>query len=183
MAPSGVLKFDVVGTGNNQGDEGSIFAEAGWGVPAVVEAAVQLKSTKVLKDLKITVELRGMIETRWSGDKPMIPGDVLPTRYSKRFLHLTETVRDKKEALTPNEVRKFRGLIGGVEIRRLKLVKSGLEAGRGIDVANVAKGKMRLVLERAIWMKRLNCGFLLENGVIVGGVRADRWVLDGCMHE
>ncbi|KAJ3112291.1 hypothetical protein HDU96_004735 [Phlyctochytrium bullatum] len=103
MAPSGVLKFDVVGTGANLGDEGTIYAEAGWGVPSQVEAAVHIKSTKVLKELKITVELRGMIETRWSGNKPMVPGDILPTRFAKRFLHLTEVVRDKKEALQPNE--------------------------------------------------------------------------------
>ncbi|KAI8850980.1 hypothetical protein BC829DRAFT_431606 [Chytridium lagenaria] len=84
-----VLKFDVVGMGANKGDQ--------------EEAALNLKVVKVLKDLKITVELRGMIETRWSGDKPQVPGDILPVRFAKRFLHLSEVVRDKKEPLHPNE--------------------------------------------------------------------------------
>ncbi|KAJ3214486.1 E3 ubiquitin-protein ligase sh3rf1 [Dinochytrium kinnereticum] len=81
----------------------TIYVEAGWGVRSSIEAAAQLRSTRPLKDLKITVELRGMIETRWSGEKPMIAGESLPTRFSKRFLHLTEVVRDKKEVLQPNE--------------------------------------------------------------------------------
>ncbi|KAJ3196070.1 hypothetical protein HK101_010171 [Irineochytrium annulatum] len=99
---SSVVQFDVVGLGANL-SHGAIVAEGGWGVASTVHAAVQLKAGRVLKDAKVVVELRGVTETRWTGAKPMDVGDRNPNKVAKRFLQLVEVVRDKREALQPNE--------------------------------------------------------------------------------
>ncbi|KAJ3193094.1 hypothetical protein HK101_005416 [Irineochytrium annulatum] len=97
-----VAQFDVVGLGANL-ENGKIVAEGGWGVASTVNAAIQLKASKVLKDAKVVVELRGITETKWTGSKPMEAHDKAPARVAKRFLQMVEVVRDKKEALQPNE--------------------------------------------------------------------------------
>ncbi|KAJ3158467.1 hypothetical protein HK101_001314, partial [Irineochytrium annulatum] len=101
---SSVVQFDVVGLGANS-ENGKIVAEGGWGVASTVNAAIQLKVSKILKDAKVVVELRGLTETKWKvdGSKPADGHDKTPTRVAKRFLQLVEVVRDKKEALQPNE--------------------------------------------------------------------------------
>ncbi|KAJ3276940.1 hypothetical protein HDU76_010486, partial [Blyttiomyces sp. JEL0837] len=101
---SSLERFEVVGMGPNRIEPGGgIIAEAGWNTTGTIEAAVQLKSTKVLKDAKVVVELRGFTETRWTGPKPMDVNDKSPVRVGRKFLQVVEVVRDKKEPLEPNE--------------------------------------------------------------------------------
>ncbi|KAI9327935.1 hypothetical protein DFJ73DRAFT_904583 [Zopfochytrium polystomum] len=120
--------FETVGLGSSRTSptDSSIVVEAGWGInpPAVLHAAVRLKSTRVLKDAKITVEFRGLTETRWLHGKPAVGsgrresmsttssgGKVTtkglssdpPVRNAKRFLQLVKVVRERKEPLEPNE--------------------------------------------------------------------------------
>ncbi|KAI8617895.1 hypothetical protein BC830DRAFT_1111403 [Chytriomyces sp. MP71] len=105
--------FEVVGRGKSFMPDGSIVVEAGWDVETVLEAAVVLKLSNKLKNVRIQAEFRGYMETRWEtmtkeASKPEAD-DYSVTRNGRVFQQLVDVVYDLKDPIMPN-------LVGGSNV-------------------------------------------------------------------
>ncbi|KAI8843490.1 hypothetical protein BJ741DRAFT_704706 [Chytriomyces cf. hyalinus JEL632] len=101
-------RFEIIGRGNNLTDAGHITVEAGWDVETTLNAAVLLKLSDKLKNVRIQAEFRGYCETRWdSPGKPatkLDTGDHKVTRYGRVFQQLVTVVYDSSNPILPNPV-------------------------------------------------------------------------------
>ncbi|KAJ3237326.1 hypothetical protein HDU81_009662 [Chytriomyces hyalinus] len=101
-------RFEIVGRGNSVTNDGAITIEAGWDVESTLNAAVLLKLSDKLKNVRIQAEFRGYCETRW--DAPGKPatkpdtGDSKVTRYGRVFQQLVTVVYDSSSPIMPNPV-------------------------------------------------------------------------------
>ncbi|KAJ3263860.1 hypothetical protein HK104_006568, partial [Borealophlyctis nickersoniae] len=102
-AAGSVKHFNLFPSGDCIGHDNAFQVEAGWGVQGTLTGISRLNvSTKTLKDVKITVELRGNTETRWTTSTNAIRQvwDTAPTVQSRRFITLTDVA--EKKSLYPD---------------------------------------------------------------------------------
>ncbi|KAJ3234350.1 hypothetical protein HDU78_005891 [Chytriomyces hyalinus] len=102
-------RFEIIGRGNNMTDAGHITVEAGWDVETTLNAAVLLKLSDKLKNVRIQAEFRGYCETRWdSPGKPATKPDTgdthKVTRYGRVFQQLVTVVYESSSPILPNPV-------------------------------------------------------------------------------
>ncbi|KAJ3249169.1 hypothetical protein HDU77_007834 [Chytriomyces hyalinus] len=102
-------RFEIIGRGNNLTDAGHITVEAGWDVETTLNAAVLLKLSDKLKNVRIQAEFRGYCETRWdSPGKPATKSDTgdthKVTRYGRVFQQLVTVVYESSNPILPNPV-------------------------------------------------------------------------------
>ncbi|TPX78637.1 hypothetical protein CcCBS67573_g00075 [Chytriomyces confervae] len=102
-------RFEIIGRGNNLTDAGHISVEAGWDVETTLNAAVLLKLSDKLKNVRIQAEFRGYCETRWdSPGKPATKTDTgdthKVTRYGRVFQQLVTVVYESSSPILPNPV-------------------------------------------------------------------------------